>query len=116
MTIAPMELAYIPMNDRAAFDDWLREHGNLHNRLKDIAIRQGHLDLGTFPVFDFIKEAKEDWLCGHDQDHRNIAATFNLAGVPDLTYLDFEDPTNWNNWHYAHALVHESERKAVIDA
>lgn len=112
MSIAPMQLALVPMGNEQAFLDWLGQHAELHKKIQLEAVKRGFTDLGVFNVADLGNW--DDWLGGHDSEHRQTAAQFNLPGVPDLTFLDLEDSVVWGNWHYAHALVHETERKGIL--
>jgi hypothetical protein len=107
--IAPIELAYLPQGDQMALLDWLGYHAQLHHVIGEKAVRDGHTDLGTYPISTMAD--RDDWLYFHQQEHIQISETYNLPAPPDLTYWDENDPTNFNNWLQSHALVHDGEKK-----
>jgi hypothetical protein len=55
----------------------------------------------------------EDWQVFHAAEHENVSETYKIASPPDLTYWPQDDQVGFANWLYAHALVHDNERRAL---
>ncbi len=111
MTISTIQLAYLPRNNQNALFDWLREHGDWHRRVAEKALKDGHSNIGTFPIYDMAN--KDDWAYFHNTDHEEISSTYHLSTPPDLSYWDFDDEVNFANWLFAHALVHQDIQKGL---
>lgn len=111
MTIAPIQLAYLPQNDHNALLDWAREHGDWHKQIRDKGFGQG-MNMGfPYSVNDLID--LDEWAYYHNDEHITLSENFFTAAPPDLSWWDQSDKTNFENWLMAHALVHDDLRKAV---
>lgn len=109
--IEPGQLAFLPFKDKQALLDWALSHGDMHRQVAQHSVELGHLNLGTTQLYDM--EGFEEWLYIHNQEHEEIAETYNLQTPPDLSWWDFDDEVNFSNWAQAHALTHEYELKAL---
>lgn len=109
MPITPSQLAFLPQQDKNALYDWLAEHAQWHELVREKAVRDGHVDLGGYGLADMAD--RDDWLYFHNDEHVEISTIYNLAGPPDLTYWDENDVVNWNAWLQAHALIHQDEQQ-----
>ena len=109
--ISPQQLAFLPQHDQAALLDWLGYHAQLHRAIQEKAVREGHTNLGTYPLATMAD--RDDWVYFHNEQHVEISQTYNLAAPPDLSYWDENDPVNFNNWLESHALVHDGEKKGL---
>lgn len=107
----PSQLAFLPMRNKSAIEDWAQDHFYWHNSVQAEAVKQGQLDIGTYNVADM--GDMNDWLYYHNDEHQKIAAAFNIESPPDLSFWDPDDQTNWDNWLMTHSLVHDAERKTL---
>ena len=113
--VNPSQLAFLPsLSDpgaQQAFLDWAGYHAQWHRAIQQQAVRDGHLDLGTYDVADIADF--EDFLYFHNQEHQNISETYNMQAPPDLSFWDRQDPVNDPNWLSAHAQVHQNIQQAL---
>ena len=110
--ISTIQLAYLPRGDENALRDWAQSHAAFHRQVAEKAVKDGHTGIGVYPFNDILPNL-DDWLFFHQADHETISSTYNLEAPPDLSYLDLDDDVNFNNWHFAHALVHQSIQKGL---
>jgi hypothetical protein len=57
--------------------------------------------------------ALTDWLQLHSNLHLAENAALNLSTSPDLSVVDFSDKTQFNDWMYEHALLHDALNSAA---
>ena len=112
MTIDAMQLSFVPQGNENALRDWAREHGDIHDRITNKAVGDGHTNIGKYSFKDMLANF-EDFLWFHNVDHENISATYNLAAPPDLSFWDLDEPITFANWLFAHALVHLDIQKGL---
>lgn len=111
MPITTSQLAYLPLSNQSALYDWLGEHWQWHNLVREKAVKDGHVGLGGYGLADMAD--RDDWLYFHYDEHVNISQIYNLGGPPDLTFWDENDEINFNAWLMAHALTHQSEQRVI---
>jgi|SRR5262245_13268687 len=110
--IEPRMLAFLPRNDKEAWEDWARQHMEWHTRIYTEAVKQGFKRYDIFPQIRDMDDL-EGWAYFHNLEHANITSSIFIGEAPDLSSPDPEDDDNWASWHDAHAQVHSDIRNAL---
>lgn len=101
-------LTQIPFEQASddAWAQWDLAHVLTHNRIYDNAVKNGY-PINNYPLAMDEPRPTDNWKNVHQQIHQSLYQVLGMTGgLPDLTDVDFNDATEFEDWHLLHALIH----------
>ena len=97
--------------NQGAWEDWHLLHIVSHEEIFKTMLTVGQI-AGHYPL-DYDPK-NERWKEVHAQEHDNINQVLGISPVlPNLADVDLNDPDEFDNWMYNHAIVHQQIRTAL---
>lgn len=94
-----------PFGNADAFTDFLGVHEVSHQTIASRITAAIGFTITTRPLSD-TPAGNPDWLLDHYDIHRQIGAALGLS-VPDISEVDLNDRSQYDDWMQGHAQLHE---------
>jgi hypothetical protein len=104
-------LAFVITDDRAAWQDWSRQHMEWHQKIYTEAVNQGFKKYEIFPQIRDMDDL-EGWAYFHSVEHQSIADSLRIGSI-DLSGFDPSDKDVIESWLNIHAQIHTDIRTVL---
>lgn len=95
-----------------AWNDFLLVNALSHSRYNETIERTG-LKINSTNLYDMddSEEGRSDWLMSHYQEHQRLAVTVGAVALSDLSDVELNNDSQFDDWLKLHAQAH-----AVLDS